>query len=82
VCWRVAGQLEYKGYKGILYDRWLKKYVKDEYEIHTAFRGVDDDDKMPKWDHVIASFEMLDRCSAGTDHSMSRDHFKKALKVR
>jgi len=87
VRWRAAGQLEYKEPKTgfILYDMWFKKYVKDYYEIHTAFIGLDYNNKMPKWDHVIASFEMLDGCRAGargSDHSMSWDHFKKALKVR
>ena len=33
----------------IKYDEWLKKYVKDAYEIHQAFIGLDDDKKMPKW---------------------------------
>lgn len=82
----MARQMEYKESKTgqILYDKWFKKYVKDYYEIHTAFIGLDFN-KMPKWDHVIASFEMLDGCRAGargSDHSMSWDHFKKALKVR
>lgn len=57
-----------KDTKGLVqYDKWLQKYVGDFYSIHFALTG-NDSDMMPKWDAVIACFEMLDQCRAATRH--------------
>ena len=69
----------------IRYDEWLKKYIPDYYEIHFAFTGLDRD-KMPKWDAVIAAFEMLDKCrmqpdARDSDRRLPWDHFRKALRM-
>jgi len=70
----------------INYDRWLLKYVGDYFVIHNAFMGLEHPKGMPRWDAVIASFEMLDKCSMTgrspeSDHLLPWDHFRKALKM-
>lgn len=73
--------------KGMVkYDEWLRKYVRDPYDIHFALTGDDPTTNMPKWDAVIASFTALDKCKGSrkiqdADHMMSWDHFRKGLRM-
>ena len=64
-------------------------YRERESDLHKARTGVDSTN-MPKWDAVIANFEMLDRChapssssssssSSGTTSSSSTDSLKQHM---
>ena len=69
----------------VMYDQWLQKYVGDFYSIHFALTG-NDSNMMPKWDAVIECFETLDQCrvpsrNGESDHTLSWDHFRKALRM-
>jgi hypothetical protein len=51
-------------------DLSLYVYIERESDLHKARTGVDSTN-MPKWDAVIANFEMLDRCHAPSSSSSS-----------
>jgi hypothetical protein len=68
----------------VRYEEWIKKYAGGFFAVHKALQGKDARTGLPKWDSVIACFEMLDAAKgpssqAALRHEVSWDHFRKAL---
>ena len=68
----------------VRYEEWIKKYAGGYFAVHKALQGKDARTGLPKWDSVIACFEMLDAAKgpssqAALRHEVSWDHFRKAL---